>query len=275
VARLDGKVAIVTGAKLQDGQVGIGGAIARAFAREGAKVVLANRTVETAEALAAELDASAGSHVALAVRTDLRVEAQVGAMVERTVETFGGVDVLVNNAAVTGSRAADGPALEVETESWDAIYALNVRAPFLTIKSVLPHMLERGEGAIVNVSSTASLSGDVIRTAYGSSKAALNMLTVYIATQYGRQGVRCNAIVPGLTVTGNVMRNIPAATWRILERQVLRPHPNDADDLANAALFLASREGAGVNGEVIRVDGGFLAHSPYAMDLRDLMTGNA
>jgi NAD(P)-dependent dehydrogenase (short-subunit alcohol dehydrogenase family) len=275
MGRLDGRIAIVTGAKLQDGQVGIGGAIARAFVREGAKVVLANRTVETAQSLAAELNASVAAPVALAVQTDLRVDTDIAAMVGATIDAFGTVDILVNNAAVTGSRAADGAALDVTTESWDAIYALNVRAPFVTIKSVLPTMLERGAGAIVNVSSTASLAGDVIRTAYGSSKAALNMLTVYIATQYGRQGIRSNAIVPGLTRTGNVMKNTPPATWKILERQVLRPQPNDADDLANAALFLASSEGAGINGEVIRVDGGFLAHSPYAMDLRDLMSGSA
>ena len=268
---MEGKVVIVTGAKLEDGEVGIGGATARVAVCEGAKVLLLNRTLETAQALANELNSSASDRVAIAHRVDLSNPEEILPAVAVAKDEFGRIDVLVNNAAVTGSRQNDGALLDVDCERWDDIYALNVRAPFLTMKSVLPTMLTQGEGSIVNVSSTASLSGDFIRTAYGSSKAALNMLSIYAATQYGRQGIRCNVVVPGLTTTGNTKSNMPEATWRVLERQVERPAPNTAEDLANVAVFLGSAASAGINGEVIRVDGGFLAHAPYAMDLRDLM----
>ena len=169
---LEQKVAVVTGAKIEDGQVGIGGATARAVVREGGKVVLLNRTLETARALVDELNEGTGVHVASALQVDLSDAEQIPPVVAAAVAEFGRVDIIVNNAAVTGRRQDDGALLSVDIANWDAIFTLNVRAPFVLIKSVLPFMLSQGEGSIVNVSSTASLSGDFVRSAYGPSKSS-------------------------------------------------------------------------------------------------------
>src|SRR5262249_37201637 len=124
-----------------------------------------------------------------------------------------------------------------------------------------------GAGAIVNVSSIASLAGDLVRTAYGSSKAALNVLTQYVATQYGRRGIRANVVVPGLTSTPNVRATVPPHRWAVYEREVLRPRANDAEDLANVVAFLASPLGAAVNGAVVHTDGGIMSHIPHTSGL--------
>ena len=133
MGRLDGKVAIITGAKLQQGKIGIGGAIARAFVREGAFVAVANRTLSGADALAAELNAtSTNSPRGLALQTDVRHEKQIQAMVEATVRMFGGLDILVNNAAETGEGLRqDWLAEHIDADTWDSIYASSVRGPAL------------------------------------------------------------------------------------------------------------------------------------------------
>jgi NAD(P)-dependent dehydrogenase (short-subunit alcohol dehydrogenase family) len=272
--RLATKTAVVVGAKLEDGDVGIGGAVARAFVREGARVLVVNRTAETGGALAGALQALAGDEsAALFCQADVTREADVAAIAQLAGEAFGTVDVLVNNAAATGSRSADGMLLDVTASSWDAVYAINVRAPFLVCQYVIPLMLRAGGGSIINTTSIGSLAGDVIRTAYASSKAALNALTLYIATQYGRAGIRCNAVAPGLTVTGNTQKNMAHAVWDVYERHVLRDRPNTAEDVAAMYVFLASDEGAGVTGEIIRVDGGSGAHQPWTVDLARVLQG--
>lgn len=268
---LEGKVVWITGAKLESGEVGIGGATARAVVKQGARVVLLNRTLETAQALADELNGGAGAHVAGCVKVDLQVDRRLQEAVDRAMSEFGRVDALINNAAPTQLGRTDLRVLEVEVETWDAIYALNVRAPFLLVKHVLPHMLEIGGGAILNVSSTSSLAGDVFRTAYGSSKAALNMFSLYVATQYGRDGIRCNVLIPGLTSTGNVKAHTSGAASQAIARQVLRSTLNTPEDLANVAAFLVSPASAGINGEMIRVDAGAFCHTPYALDLHEVM----
>lgn len=273
MGRVENKVAVFTGAKLEAGAVGIGGAVARQLVTEGARVVLVNRTLETAQALADEINDGLASAAAIAVSADLTDAEQVAGALGAALAAFGTIDILVNNAAVTGTRGREKDVLQVSVETWDAIYAINVRAPFLMIAAALPAMLAQGSGSIVNVSSTASLSGDFIRTAYGSSKAALNVLSQYVATQYGHSGIRCNAILPGLTATGNTRANMPAETWTKIERHVSRPSANTAEDVARVVVFLASDDGAGINGEIPRVDGGFHGHAPYALDVRDLTTG--
>ena len=212
---------------------------------------------------------------ALAVQVDVRDERQIESMVAATVRAFGGVNILINNAAETGEGLRhDWLAEHIDADVWDSIYSGTVRGPALATKHVLPHMLERGTGVILNTSSTSSLLGDVTNIAYGSTKAALNMFSLYVATQYGRRGIRCNAIVPGFTTTANTVDMLPPEAFAMFERQVLRPQPNTSDDVANVYLFLASDEGAGVNGEVIRVDGGFIAHQPYSADLWDQMSAD-
>jgi NAD(P)-dependent dehydrogenase (short-subunit alcohol dehydrogenase family) len=277
MGRLQDRVAIITGAKLQDGKIGIGGTIARTFVREGARVVVANRTGATAQALADELNAtSPDGACAHALQVDVCNEADIARMVTTTAEVFGGVDILVNNAAETGEGLRhDWLAEHIDAATWDSIYSSTVRGPALASKYAIPHMLRRGGGVIINTSSTSSMLGDVTNIAYGSAKAALNMMSLYIATQYGRRGIRCNAVVPGLTTTANTVDMLPPEAFAMFERQVLRPRPNNPDDVANAFLFLASDEGAGVNGEIVRVDGGFIAHQPYSADLWDQMNSDS
>ena len=122
---------------------------------------------------------------------------------------------------------------------------------------------------ILNTSSTSSLLGDVTNIVDGSSKAALNMMSMYIATQYGRRGIRCNAVVPGFTTTANTVDMLPADAFAMFERHVLRPRPNSAEDVAN--VFLLCDAGRGVNGEVLQSGLGFIAHQPYSADLSDQM----
>jgi NAD(P)-dependent dehydrogenase (short-subunit alcohol dehydrogenase family) len=255
--KLEGKVAIVTGAAS-----GIGRATALLMAAEGAAVVVADLNADGAARVVAEIARAGGR--AHAQPCDVADEASVAALVAAAVKVFGGLDVLHNNAAASEpallSRDLDVTSLEVAV--LDRTIAVNLRGPLLGCKHAIPRMLERGGGAIVNTSSAAALVGDPVRTAYGASKAALDSLTRYVATQYGKRGIRCNSIAPGVIATPALAANVPKQQIEIYERSHLTPRLGLPEDIAAAAVFLASDDAAFITGQTLSVDGGLLAHHP-------------
>jgi NAD(P)-dependent dehydrogenase (short-subunit alcohol dehydrogenase family) len=245
--RVAGKIALVTG-----GAAGIGRATATVFAREGAQVVIADINVEGAEKAAAEIGAPAS-----AIGFDATDQQSVQDLVAAVIARHGRVDVIHNNAALVGPDAwfTDGSVIDTSIEMWDRAFATNVRSIFLMCKYALPHMVEAGRGSIVNMASVAGLRGSTALTAYGSSKAAVVGLTRFVAAQHGRQGVRCNAIAPGVIRTQQLLDAVPDLPAQALAG-VASPRVGEPEDIAAMVLFLASDESAFINGEVYRVDGG-------------------
>jgi NAD(P)-dependent dehydrogenase (short-subunit alcohol dehydrogenase family) len=256
--RLSGKVAIVTGAG-----TGIGAATCRKLVEEGARVVVADIAIDSAEAIASELgdDASAAWFDAEQPQT-------IEALVNGTVERHGRLDVLHNNAALTTPeiQGADTTAVDIDVEVWDRVMAVNLRGYLLGCKFAVPHMASVGGGSIINTASDSGLVGDVVRIAYGTSKGAILTLTRYVATQFGRQGVRCNAIAPGLILTPALVTNAPELI-EMLSRHVVLSRHGRAEDIANLACFLASDESSFITGQVISCDGGFLIKAPHYADV--------
>ncbi|MFE3279768.1 SDR family NAD(P)-dependent oxidoreductase [Nocardia sp. NPDC059239] len=265
---MDGKVAIVTGATIiADGGLNIGGATATELAARGARVVVADIDGSSAKDLADRLNAGATHTVAAAVTTDVRSESDIAQLVAHTLDVFGRIDVVINNAGVF--PGGDSEVADLDIDVWDDVMAVNVRGAMLLTKHSLPEMIKNGSGAIVNTASTHSFAGDLRLTGYGASKAALNALTMYTATQYGSRGIRCNAICPGTTLSPPAAK-MPATVQNAYARHTLNPRLNTPQDLARAFVFLASDEAAGINGAILRVDGGLLAHQPFTPDFTDM-----
>jgi NAD(P)-dependent dehydrogenase (short-subunit alcohol dehydrogenase family) len=260
VKRLDGKIAIITGAAS-----GIGRATARRVAAEGARTVVADLNDAGAKRVAEEIVAAAGE--AMAVRADLGDNDSVRAMIEAAVTAYGGLDILHNNAAATHLAATkDLPVSAADPDVWDDTMRINLRGTMVAIQAAVPHMIARGGGSVVNTASGSGLTGDLRNPAYGASKAALISLTRYTATEFGKQGVRCNAISPGFIVIGEKPgREVVNAT---MLRHALTPRLGRPDDIAAMVVFLASDESAFITGQNICVDGGMLAHQPFLADFR-------
>jgi NAD(P)-dependent dehydrogenase (short-subunit alcohol dehydrogenase family) len=250
VGRLEGKVAIVTGAGS-----GIGGSSARRMAGEGARVVVADVNVTAAEQVANQL------HDAIAVEADVSDEASVVRMIESAVDAFGGLDVLHNNATDSSLNAVDIDIVTLDMAVFDRLIAVNLKGVVMGCKHAIPHMLARGRGSIVN---TASIEGFVargVRAVYGATKAGIVQFTKSVAAQYGPQGVRCNAVAPGLTLTPAVQR-LSAEQIEASLRIYPMPRLCEPDDVANAVLFLASDEAGYVNGTTLMVEGGASVYLP-------------
>lgn len=249
---LENKVAIVTGAGS-----GIGAASAIRFAAEGAQVLVTDIRLHKAEQTVAEIVAQGGT--ASACQADVADAASVQGMVDSCVSTFGGLDVLFNNAGTV----RPGSAVSLSVEDWDLVMAVNVRSVFLGAKYAIPHMLARGGGSIVNTASISGLHGDGSSVVYAASKAAVINLTRALSTDHAGEGIRVNAICPGTIETPPVQRmmNDPGALEVNLRAHALgrlgRP-----EEIANAAVWLASDEASFVTGEAIVVDGGLRARSP-------------
>jgi len=265
--RVAGKVAIVTGAGLNVRGLNIGGATAKLLAREGASVLVGTRTLADAERLAESVRAEGGRIEVC--RLDQGDEASIRAMTDLCHERFGAIDILVNNAVAVlpEDTTLEDTALEV----WERTMDVNARGVFLASKFALPHMIARGGGSIVNISSGSGVAGDNIRIAYGASKGAINTLTQYIATQYGKRGIRCNAILPGLVLSSKAKRDVSPEALRIFEKQTLTPYLGQPEHIGWLALFLASDEAAFITGAVIPADGGLLQHQTYSAEMAQLM----
>jgi NAD(P)-dependent dehydrogenase (short-subunit alcohol dehydrogenase family) len=259
--RLKGKVAIVTGSAS-----GIGAGTARVLAGAGAAVVVADIDIQKAERQAAAIRQSGGQ--ARSVHADVADEASVRALVAETVDAFGGLDVVHNNAAATALGRAEAQLIEdARVEDWETTFRVNVIGTMLVTKHAIPRMLERGGGSIINMSSGAALHGDLGHVAYGASKAAVVAFTKYVATQYGKRGIRSNAIAPGMIITPDNKHIHGGATANLMIRHHLTPRLGRPDDIAQAVLFLASDDSAFITGQLISVDGGSSAHAPYYGDL--------
>jgi len=249
---LDGKVAIVTG-----GAGGIGYATAELMTRRGAKVAIADITHERASELADTLDG------AIAIKLDLADESSVEAMIAKTVEHYGRLDILHNNAALLGPDIArrDNDVETMETALWDQTYAVNVRGPMIACRAALPHLRESG-GNIVNTVSNLALQGHVIQAAYSSSKAAIIQMTRAIAASHGKTGVRCNAVAPGMTMTPALREAFPPVLREAVEAETLRDRLGEPEDIAETVAFLASDAARNITGQVLVSDGGCASHVP-------------
>jgi NAD(P)-dependent dehydrogenase (short-subunit alcohol dehydrogenase family) len=257
---LDGKVAIVTGAGS-----GIGRATAARMASEGASVVVADINVETAKETATTIESAGGQAVAQWV--DIGEESAVEAMVRAAVEVYGRLDCVHNNAANVTVVPRDLAVADMDVEVWDATMQVNLRGAMLGCKHALPHMVRQGSGSIVNTSSMAGQFGDLNRVAYGVSKAGIDSLTRYVATQYGKQGVRCNAIAPGVVDTPSLAANVPVEQVEMFLRSAVTPTLGKPDDIAGVVVFLASDAARFVTGQTINVDGGMGMHTPLYGEL--------
>ncbi len=245
--RLQDKVALITGAGS-----GIGRASAERFAAEGAQVAAVD--LKGAGETLAAIEAAGGE--AIALTTDVADEDAVAAMAEVALERFGKVDVLMNNAGILDDYL---PAADTPTAVWDRVLGVNLCAQFFTSRALLPQMVERGDGAIINVASTAGLNGGNGGAAYTTSKHAIIGFTRQLCFDYARQGIRCNVICPGAVETGmtkEIFASPDAAVMAAVESAPIGRWAQP-DELANAALFLASDEASFVNGAVYVVDGGF------------------
>jgi NAD(P)-dependent dehydrogenase (short-subunit alcohol dehydrogenase family) len=269
VGRLENKVILINGAG-----AGIGRACAERYAAEGAKVVVGSIS-RSAEPVAQAIVASGGT--AVPYFADISVEAEVKAMVEFAISTYGRVDVLHNNAAMTGSDIVtrDLDVASMDVELWDRTMAINLRGPMLCAKHVIPHMLAQGGGSIITTGSTKALQGDLAQTAYGASKAALHNLTYNIAAQYGKQGIRANVLMVGLILSGAMEENFPEPIRQLMLRHKLTPYIGTPEDCAHAAVFLASDESRYTTGENLHVDGGYANHAPSLAEFRDMFAAMA
>lgn len=259
--RFKDQVAIVTG-----GASGIGEATCRRLVAEGATVVIADISAERAKTLAAELGSAACAH-----SFDAADVSAIEDLVLGTIQRFGRLDVLHNNAALTSPalHAKDTNAIDIGFDTWDLIMGVNLRGYLAGCKYALPTMIAQGSGAIVNTASTGAFSGDITRMAYTVSKAAIIGLTRQIATHHGKQGIRCNAVAPGLVLSAGARATVPNVI-EVMQRHLLTPDIGEPADLAALVCFLASGEARYINGQTYIADGGMLAHNPAMADLIDL-----
>ncbi len=259
--RLEGKIAVVVGAGQTRGEtIGNGRATAIRFAQEGAKVLAVDKDEITAAETVRMIENEGG--VATTFGADVTDEAQTKAIAEVGLERFGRIDILHNNV---GRSEGDRATSELDPDMWDELMSMNLKGMWMTIKYVLPIMREQKSGAIINISSTASISISETVT-YKTSKGAINTLTQHLAIENAPYGVRANAILPGLMDTPmaierrareqNVDRNLVRTSRH--SKVPLRSKMGSAWDVANAALFLASDEAQYITGVLLPVDGGRL-----------------
>jgi NAD(P)-dependent dehydrogenase (short-subunit alcohol dehydrogenase family) len=248
--RLDGKVALITGAAS-----GMGASTARIFAREGAKVVVADMLDDDGNKVAGDI--MQANNTARFRHLDVTDEANWKSVVEAAVAEFGRLDILVNNAGISGSAVED----LFDTAAWDQIMAVNARGAFLGMKYAIPQMRKAGGGSIVNISSISGVTGQRgIHAAYNASKGAIRTMTKVGAVQQGRHNIRVNSVHPGLMPPMRTSGRTadPATRAKMLE-QVPLGRDGRVEEVAYAVLFLASDEASYITGAELYVDGGYLA----------------
>jgi 3-oxoacyl-[acyl-carrier protein] reductase len=252
--RLEGRVAIVTG-----GGHGIGKAYAHRLAEEGAKIVIAEIDDAAAERIAAELERA--GFEALGLRTDVAEGASVEEMARRTLERFGRIDILVNNAAVFATvPMSRAPFDQIDPGEWDRMMAVNLRGTWLASRAVIPHMRKQGYGKIINISSGTALKGSASRIHYVTSKAGILGFTKSLAQEVGKDNICVNCVAPGSTLSEEnpdealVRYRQAAASSRALQRM------QTPEDLVGAVAFFASSDSDFITGQTLVVDGGSCMH---------------
>ena len=259
--RLNGKVAIVTGSTS-----GIGVGIARLFAAEGAKVVICGRRESKGQAVVDSITAAGGE--ASYHFMDITMTESIDKLFADTVEKYGKLDILVNNAANVGLK--DGRVDELTLEMWDNIFASDIRGTFYATKCALPHMQKNNGGSIINIGSMASCGGDLGSTAYACAKAGVDLLTQSTALQYGKQNIRCNCVRPGLIVTPENEAHVPQALRDIFTSNIMVNRYGCPEDIGQMCVYLASDESPYVTGQIVNVDGGLNSHVPTVAQFRQL-----
>lgn len=253
MGKLENKVAIVTGAGS-----GMGRAIAILFAKEGARVVIADLNIEHAKNTEAEIKKAGGS--AFAVEMNVTKEEDIQRLFSFTFNTYGTVDILVNNAGIMDNMAAIA---DISDEVWYRLLEVNTTSVMRMSRKVIPIFLERKRGVIINIASIGGLRGGNAGAAYTASKHAVIGLTKNTGFQYAKEGIRCNAIAPGAIKTNikDSMTDINIRGAEICRSGMpLIPRLGEPQEIATAALFLASDDSSFVNGEVLTVDGGQTAY---------------
>jgi len=263
--KLANRVAVITGAG-----GGLGAECARVLASHGAKIVVADINAEAGQLVAEQIIKLGGE--AISIPTDVSQETSVQAMVNAAMAHFGRIDILYNNAAILSAeqRAGDRDVINMDVDAWDRAMAVNLRGAMLCSKHCIPHMITSGKGSVINVTSGLGTMGDLTLSAYAASKAALIMLAKSIAAQYGKQGVRANALLIGLAPAENAHATMPQQLLDIIRDNHLTPELGTPKQIADAAAFLASDESSFVTGSVLSVDGGFCSHTPSFAATREL-----
>ena len=250
MARLAGKVAIVTG-----GAKGIGRHYSQALASEGARVMIAD--IADGKELAEEIARRHGANSVASVKFDVSEEKAVKNLVAQTIDRFGQIDVLVNNAALY-SKLTPTKFSEIDVDLWDRVMAVNVRGSFLMVKHVAPHMMERRTGKIINIASAAAYKGITRMLPYVTSKGALLSFTRALSRELGEYGISVNSLAPGFILSDTGLQNTVHVEEERVKVRNSRAFKRDAypEDLLGALVFLASNDSDFITGQTLAVDGG-------------------
>jgi len=247
--RLKNKIAIITGAGS-----GIGRAIALAFSKEGAKIVIADWSEEGGKETTQQIKKQGGE--AVFVKTDVSNSGDIDEMVKTCLDNFGQIDILVNNAGIVKF----GSLHEMSEEDWDQVLDVDLKSVFLGSKRVIPEMIKQGKGKIINITSIAGMVGFDKTSAYCAAKGGMIALTKEMTLEYAPKKINVNCIAPGVIKTAMTKDMLAdPATKQLLETSTLYPRLGEPEDIAGAAVYLASNESDFVNGEVLVVDGGWIA----------------